>query len=116
MFSLEVLSNSSLLVFHINFLLDAVQLEQLTRKYEHDLGSKFSILCSVVKGSKPFRFEWFKDDRLVLPTDYRITNMDEESVLVIGRVSPIDAGKYSCSVSDNFSTDTQWTQLFVKGT
>lgn len=81
-----------------------------------------NIPCSVMQGSQPFSFKWFRDkSELSSNTNhhhnhrYHIETKASMSVLSIPKIEPKDAGNYSCLVSNDFGFDTQWTIIYVKG-
>lgn len=82
-------------------------------------GATTKFLCSVQEGTKPFQFEWkknghsFKSTRL--PTDYRIETSEDDSTLLLTKLSLNDSGNYSCTVRNDFGYDIQHTVLIVKG-
>lgn len=95
------------------------KLDQFADRRSTKNGSSTKFLCSVQEGTKPFRFEWRKNNLLLsiveLPINYRIETNQDESTLMITKLSPNDSGNYSCTVRNNFGFDTQQIVLIVKG-
>lgn len=86
-------------------------------------GSKLNIFCAPQQGSKPFRFEWFKNgqplhhsrpssSRLVR---HRIDTSEDQSLLTIAKLVANDSGNYSCTVANQYGHDTLATSVLVKG-
>ena len=99
------------------------KLEEFKPKRFQNIGNKFVLVCIPLEGLKPFHFEWYKNGILIQQqasssnaATYRITETPEgESLLVIEKLSSSDSANYSCSVSNHFGTDSQLTQLIVRG-
>ena len=110
-----------------NILVDVSSYDQIAPKLEEfkstrslNVGSKFSMFCSPHEGTKPFRFEWFKNGHYlpvlsVTDSKYRIETSEGESLFIIEKLIQTDSGNYSCSVKSNFGSDSQFTVLTVKG-
>nr|XP_027199400.1 hemicentin-1-like [Dermatophagoides pteronyssinus] len=99
-------------------LADPPKLDEIKSSRTINNGSKFSILCTILTGTKPFQFEWrFNDELLPNPsTDYRIDSIDDEqSLFIIPHVKPINSGQYSCIVRNDYGYDRQSTRLMVTG-
>jgi len=77
--------------------------------------TKLKILCQPQEGSRPFRFEWHKNGRLLSEATHRIETSDDDSLFVIDKLTTTDSANYSCSVRNDFGADTQFTILTVKG-
>ena len=79
--------------------------------------TKLKISCTPQEGSKPFHFEWHREGRLLVEPFHRfkISFDEDESELIIPRLSFEDSGNYSCTVRNDYGSDTQWTQIVVKG-
>ena len=93
------------------------QLSENILKRSQNLGTKLKIFCVIQQGTKPFYFEWSKNDKPIAPSDphYQIDSRDEESELMISKLKLNDSGNYSCVVRNDFGFDSQLTQIFVKG-
>lgn len=93
------------------------ELVRFQAKSFHNAGSKFKLLCYLVKGTKPFEFEWLKNQAKVTNDGfkYKIETEDDESQFTILKLDPNDTGNYSCHVRNDFGDDTQYTFLFVQG-
>lgn len=91
------------------------QLVSFAERRSQKLGTNTKFFCSVQEGTGPFRFEWRKNDLLLLPSDHRIETNQDESTLMIAKLSLDDSGNYSCTVRNSFGDDTQQTVLSVKG-
>ena len=99
------------------FLRNIPKLSDISPKKYQNFGSKLKISCFVEEGSKPFRFEWHKDDQILVGTNshYNIETDEEESQLIISKLNLHDSGNYSCSAWNEFGTDTMSTFLTVQG-
>lgn len=101
----------------MNYVVENVQLGRLYRKHDQRVGSKFSVFCALQSGSKPINFLWNKDGHLLSKDNvrYRINQLEDSSILTIAKLIESDSGNFSCVASNQFSDDTQWTVLSVKG-
>ncbi|OTF80268.1 Immunoglobulin domain containing protein [Euroglyphus maynei] len=81
-------------------------------------GSVLNIPCSILSGSPPFSFKWFKNgnelQRTANQDSYQIKTDNFLSFLSISQLRAIDSGNYSCIVSNDYGIDIQWTILQVK--
>ena len=94
------------------------KLEELKPKRFQNLGSKFTIGCSPQEGSKPFQFEWQKDNHVLTNSNnnqIRLESFEDSSVLIIDKLLPTDSGRYTCTVRNSIGSDFQFTELTVKG-
>ena len=99
---------------------DSPRIEEIIQKRLQNVGTKFTILCSLQEGARPVLFEWYKNGHLLLtPTSnfnsHRIATSEDESHFIIEKLSESDSANYSCSVRNKFGSDTQFTVLTVKG-
>ncbi|KAF7493498.1 Down syndrome cell adhesion molecule -like protein [Sarcoptes scabiei] len=84
------------------------------------IGSKFKFLCYLESGTKPFKFEWFKNNQAILEnksppsSSYTIKTNEDESMMSITAIDIDDEGIYSCSVRNDFGTDRKSIRLVVK--
>lgn len=85
------------------------------------IGSKFKFFCYLESGTKPFKFEWFKNNQAILEnksppsSSYTIKTNEDESMMSITAIDIDDEGIYSCSVRNDFGTDRKSIRLVVKG-
>lgn len=93
------------------------KLDEFRSKRFQKLGTKFSLLCSPQEGSKPFRFEWRKDNILLksIQVKYKIDTEDDDSQFNIFTLDIEDTGNYSCTVKNEHGSDSQYTFLIVQG-
>ena len=93
------------------------KLDELKPKRLQNLGSKFTMLCSPQEGSKPFQFEWQKDNHVLINSNnnLRLESSEDSSVLIIDKLSATDSGRYTCTVRNSIGSDFQFTELTVKG-
>ena len=78
----------------------------------------FSVLCSVLSGSQPLFFQWFKNGQLInkQSDENEIKLIDEtQSMFKIKKVTSNDSGNYSCNVKNAFGEDNHTVKLIVKG-
>lgn len=80
------------------------------------MASKFKLVCYLEEGTKPFKFEWYKNGHsLSADSKYMIKTYEDESELTIGKLEFGDLGKYTCTVRNHFGVDSHSTLLSVKG-
>lgn len=71
---------------------------------------------SVFEGTPPFAVTWFKDDtELITGPSCRIRLEKYSSSVELGSVGTLQAGIYSCQLSNEAGTVTSAAQLLVKG-
>ena len=78
--------------------------------------SSFPLSCVSLSGSKPLKFEWFKNNQRI-PKDSPLINEIENSysVLNLKNILPDDAGEYSCFVKNSYGSDSTITVLQIQG-
>ncbi|KAI1289172.1 Hemicentin-1 [Halotydeus destructor] len=77
---------------------------------------KFTVLCTLQKGSTPVEFTWLKDGKS-LAVDYaKITKLQDLSVITIDKLTASDAGSYTCEAKNNAGQDSMTLALKVKHT
>lgn len=93
------------------------KLDDFKPKRSQNIGSKFTILCNLLEGTKPFQFEWHKNNKIISNANENIglENFDDKSLLVIDKLSSDDSGRYTCIVRNKYGSDSQSTELIVKG-
>jgi len=94
------------------------KIEEFNHNRSQNHGTKFKISCSLQEGARPLHFTWHKNGELLQATSastYRIETTDDDSLLIVDKLSLSDSANYSCSVRNHFGTDTQFTILVVKG-
>lgn len=104
-------------------LLDAPQIAKFHSSLSQPIGSVFALFCNALSGSKPFRFQWFKDGEelggqsstLLHSARFQVDTKQVFSHLMLHDLVPSDSGNYSCTVSNDFGLHTQWSVLQVKG-
>ena len=85
-------------------------------QHEQTKGSDLVLTCNVAKGSKPFRFQWFKNGVELSNTGRStIETKDIFSLYTLRNIDSIDGGNYSCVVTNKFGFDKLWIQLTVTG-
>lgn len=94
------------------------QLLQLIPIQSKSFNSRLKILCSLQHGTEPIDFEWWHNDLLIVSQqnpNYRIESTQEDSLLIIERLSSNDSGNYSCIARNDFGSDRQQTKVIVTG-
>ena len=85
-------------------------------KLEIENNSKLRLFCSVQHGRNPFEFQWKYNEQVLLNNETGIIDHGEDwSSFKIDNVLSNHAGNYSCTVINQFGTDTQFLKLLVKG-
>ncbi|XP_075730630.1 neural cell adhesion molecule 1-like [Rhipicephalus microplus] len=82
-----------------------------------NLGEEASVACVVTRGSKPLSIVWTQDGRPVSNGDRKFakTVLDNFVTLTIRRVTAEDVGNYTCTVTNDFGTDSAAATLLVEG-
>ena len=91
------------------------KLDEFKQRRFQKVRTKLKLVCVTQEGSKPFRFEWFRDGLSLHKDQFKIDDYDEESHFTIPKLTLSDSANYSCLVSNQFGTDKQWTLLSVQG-
>ncbi|KAI1289773.1 Hemicentin-2 [Halotydeus destructor] len=80
--------------------------------------SKFTLLCSLNKGSSPVEFSWLKDGVPLIQKHIKIkTDQDIlTSTLIIQKLKSSDAGNYTCQAQNSAGRDSHALSLIVKQT
>ena len=104
------------IIFH--FIESPSLLKQLSR-LSSAKGSDIVFTCNVAKGTKPFQFEWQKNNQKIISSDHnthsRIEFKDIYSLLSLYNIDRNDIGNYSCIVTNQFGFDRISFQLDVTG-
>ncbi|KAF8765095.1 Titin like protein [Argiope bruennichi] len=80
-------------------------------------GLRTMVMCGTIDGDRPFKFQWFKDGKYLLPQEGRfsIESVNEfTSFLTIEHLSADSNGNYSCRVSNSAGSDEQSDVLMMK--
>ena len=95
---------------------DSLNLAPFQTKVELLPKETFYLLCNVLHGTKPIKFQWFKNDqqisssrRIVLETEPTM------SMLKIYSVQHSDSANYSCQAQNRDDIQKQTTILMIKG-
>ena len=76
----------------------------------------FQLTCSVVQGTKPIEFQWFKDgSKLKAGSNWNIETKSVSSILTFESVQIQHSGNYSCLIQNPEGRDQSSTLLQVKG-
>ena len=93
------------------------KLEEFKHRRTQNIGTKFTMFCSPQEGIRPFHYEWFKNGQ-ILPkssSNHRIEMSEDNSLFIVHQLTPNDSANFSCSVRNQFGSDSQYTLLTVKG-
>lgn len=104
---------------YMYFIVDTPHILRIIPSQDQPIGSMLFLPCNVMKGARPIKFQWLKDDRPLSEFDssnhYQIETKNSISNFIIPEISADDSGNYSCVASNEFGFDSQWTFLQVKG-
>lgn len=79
-------------------------------------GEKIIILCTIKRGTPPFKIEWIKDNNVLQPNEnIKFKGDEEDSNLIIKSTRETDSGNYTCIAKNAFGSDTFTTQVFIRG-
>ncbi|KAI1289798.1 Hemicentin-2 [Halotydeus destructor] len=80
--------------------------------------AKFSLFCSLSKGSSPVKFSWLKNSKPIDENYIKILSLEAMSAtsLTIEKLKSSDAGNYSCQAQNTAGQDSNTLQLIVKQT
>ncbi|KAI1290168.1 Hemicentin-2 [Halotydeus destructor] len=81
-------------------------------------GSKFTLTCSLSKGSSPVHFSWLKDKIPLSPSGYKIKSDQDALVTMLNfeKLKSSDVGNYTCEARNSAGFDSHTLQLIVKQT
>ncbi|OTF82921.1 Immunoglobulin domain containing protein, partial [Euroglyphus maynei] len=97
-------------------ILESPVLVKLYSQNEQTKGSALVLTCNIAKGSKPFRFQWFKNGvELSGGSRSMIETKDIFSLYTLRNIDFNDMGNYSCVVTNEFGFDKLSIQLTVTG-
>lgn len=94
------------------------KLTEIVHNRSQNIGTKFQFVCSTEEGLQPLRFEWHRNGLLLSSkhtNKYRIDVDQDQSRLIIDKLSVEDTGNYTCTVFNPFGQDLQFILLTVKG-
>ncbi|UXI21388.1 Sorting nexin-17 [Sarcoptes scabiei] len=75
----------------------------------------YALQCVVRSGSQPIFFEWFKENRLLESSVYKIDSYGTLSLLSIQNLQTDASGSYKCQARNVFGSDFIETKLIVQG-
>ncbi|KAJ6222590.1 hypothetical protein RDWZM_001135, partial [Blomia tropicalis] len=114
----EIGSDSQSSILHVK---DIPKIVNLNPLFIQPKGSPFNLMCSVISGTKPLRFQWLKNGMEFDQSSngfeakrYDIDTKPFSSHFALHDIDSNDAGNYSCIVSNSFGFDAQWSVLQVK--
>ncbi|GFR29678.1 contactin-2 [Trichonephila clavata] len=77
-------------------------------------GQKTKVLCTVIDGTGPFKFLWYKNDLALMSSpSVTIQNGEEYSMLLFNSLSTEHGGNYSCVVTNAFGKDSYSSQFII---
>ena len=82
------------------------------------LGNRIRLLCSIMQGDAPFRFQWLKDGKSLdpAPLSLGVRSDDFSMDLTFSRVTPRHNGNYTCIASNDVASVSHSAVLVVDGT
>ena len=80
-------------------------------------GRRVFLNCQVLKGEKPFNYEWrFNDENLVYDENVmKHSPYEDLSILTINNLKFKNIGNYTCSISNRHSKDSSTTEVKFNG-
>ncbi|KAH6921921.1 hypothetical protein HPB50_006466 [Hyalomma asiaticum] len=80
-----------------------------------NLGEEVTVTCAVALGRKPFQFAWTKDGKPMVSSETKHTRIvvGNVALMTIQRVGAEDMGNYTCTVSNDFGSDSATARLIV---
>lgn len=107
----------------ITYVLDVPRILPFNRQLTQPIGSSLFLVCNAIQGSKPLRFEWFRDGHQLMgtstvidPKRYSIETRTTLSHFTLNDLTVHDSyANFSCSVGNDYGNDLQWTVLQVQG-
>nr|XP_042905542.1 Down syndrome cell adhesion molecule-like protein 1 isoform X2 [Parasteatoda tepidariorum] len=80
------------------------------------VGGKASVACLLSGGATPIKFSWFKNHKEIISdfSTFKISSLNDASILTIEQVSLDDTGNYSCIAKNSFGNDTALATLVVE--
>ena len=76
----------------------------------------FQLMCAILKGTKPIRFEWLRNGHKIVENDQISIDLKAtSSILYIDKILVQHSGNYSCRASNSDGTDQSSTILQIKG-
>lgn len=97
-----------------NFILDIPIIQPFSFPDNVKIGHTLSITCTVMKGTPPFKFVWYKSGQMIKDKN-SISTLEKVSSLIIDPVIKQSAGNYSCTVSNAFGRNSYSSVLSVRG-
>ena len=101
-------------------LIEKPEILKIPSSFTQPKGTSFLIFCNLLKGTKPLKFQWFKDGHEIdnsksSSVRYTIDIKPSFSQFTLNDIDVNDSGNYSCVASNEIAFDSQWTILTVKG-
>lgn len=96
----------------------APRLSPLIDKQILNAQSKLKIPCMIRFGTQPIQFEWLHNESRFENSDdrnHRIEKFDDDSLLIIEKLSIKDSGIYVCIARNRFGSNRQQTEVLVTG-
>jgi len=85
-------------------------------KFVIEQNELFQLTCSIVQGSKPISFQWFKDgSKLATGSDYSIDTKPVSSVLSFEAIKTKNSGNFTCQISNSEGRSQTSTFISVQG-
>ena len=79
------------------------------------IGSRYGTICTILSGSPPIDFSWFKDGNPITASHLDIIRSKSSSTLDFDGIRSEDAGEYKCIVKNAVGSAFHSAKLVIEG-